>query len=120
MGSVNVVIFFTQGHFDGLRSADFIYDLVRKFLEYSDTEKTFTALILRMDKKNMKYTTEIARRIIMNRKSKITFVIAALQTVYKKDINMIKDNLVNDRKISLDNKIKLMERIQNTNVKFIK
>ena len=120
MGSVNVVIFFTQGHFDGLRSADFIYDLVRKFLEYSDTEKTFTALIMRMDKKNMKYTTEIARRIIMNRKSKITFVIAALQTVYKKDINMIKDNLVNDRKISLDNKIKLMERIQNTNVKFIK
>ena len=103
---------FFIGYFDNIKSVSLSCDIIRKFLDYTHSETLFIGMIKSMVQRELLYNIQVIRKIIMNRKNKIPFLINALCAVEKKDANEIKRELQNSLdSLSIKKRIEFINKI---------
>src|SRR5690349_14039853 len=89
----DIVSVFNDNGFDGIRSDNFNFELIRKFLVYAESSSIFIHLVKKGEKKNIKFVFDLVRRLIITRKLKIQFILEAYSEISGSDINIIGNQL---------------------------
>lgn len=109
----DVVLSLSRGYFDNIVSDDFSYNLIKKLLDYSKKSSEFIVFVRNMINKKINFNFTLCRKVILERKRKVTFILDALASTTEKSIDVIRKEILDSLKNLSDKRQKeIAERLE--------